>query len=113
MVNYFRGGNKNRSRKGEGYIDYIWQWKDDSTRIVPKLSYVKEFKPWDWIVGTGIYLEDVAREIKTLKNKLLRITYPVCILIITLLAFIIRQSLGIENQEERCGGKASFVETKV
>jgi len=80
----------------EGYIDYIWQWKDDSSRIVPKLSYVKEFQPWDWIVGTGIYLEDVHRDIKTLKNKLLRVTFLFTILIITLLAFIIRQSLGIE-----------------
>ena len=30
---------------GDGYIDYWWQWKDDSTRIVPKLSYVKGFEP--------------------------------------------------------------------
>ena len=28
---------------GEGYVDYMWQWKDDSTRIVPKLSFVREF----------------------------------------------------------------------
>jgi methyl-accepting chemotaxis protein len=26
---------------------------------VPKLSYVKLFEPWGWIVGTGIYLDDV------------------------------------------------------
>jgi len=88
------------AQKGEGYINYMWQWKDDSTSIVPKLSYVKEFAPWDWIVGTGIYLEDEHREIKTLKNKLLRITFLFTILIITLLAFIIRQSLGIENKRK-------------
>src|SRR6056297_1328051 len=28
---------------GEGFINYMWQWKDDSTRIVPKLSFVKGF----------------------------------------------------------------------
>ena len=42
------------AENGEGFINYMWQWKDDSTRIVPKLSYVKEFAPWGWIVGTGI-----------------------------------------------------------
>ena len=53
---------------GDGFIDYMWQWKDDSTRIVPKLSYVMEFKPWNWIVGTGIYLEDVRMEIVIIKK---------------------------------------------
>lgn len=86
---------------GEGFIDYIWQWKDDSLKIVPKLSFVKGFKAWDWIIGTGIYLEDVRAEIRTLKNKLLRGTLLFTILISTILAFIIRQSLGIERRREK------------
>ncbi|HSL86879.1 MAG TPA: cache domain-containing protein, partial [Bacteroidales bacterium] len=47
------------SPTGESYVEYMWQWNDDSTRIVPKLSYVRKFGPWDWIIGTGIYIEDV------------------------------------------------------
>ncbi|MCK5520108.1 MAG: cache domain-containing protein, partial [Candidatus Marinimicrobia bacterium] len=31
-------------------------WKDDSTKIVPKLSFVKGFKQWGWVIGTGIYM---------------------------------------------------------
>jgi PAS domain S-box-containing protein len=84
--------------QGEGYIDYMWQWKDDSTRIVPKLSYVKGFEPWGWIVGTGIYLEDVRAEIRGLTNRLLRITLVFALLIGAILAFIIRQSLTIERR---------------
>jgi len=83
---------------GEGYINYMWQWKDDSTRIVPKLSYVKGFEPWGWIVGTGIYLEDVRAEIRGLTNRLLRITLVFALLIGAILAFIIRQSLTIERR---------------
>ena len=59
------------AQNGEGFIDYMWQWKDDSTRIVPKLSFVRAYKPWGWIIGTGIYLEDVKQEISTLKNLLI------------------------------------------
>ncbi|MCI0522684.1 MAG: cache domain-containing protein, partial [Bacteroidales bacterium] len=33
------------SSEGESYVDYMWQWNDDSTRIVPKLSYVRLFEP--------------------------------------------------------------------
>ena len=86
------------NEQGGGFIDYMWQWKDDSTRIVPKLSYVKGFEPWGWIIGTGIYLEDVRSEISTLKHRLLRITLIFTVLIGGILAFIIRQSLGIENR---------------
>jgi len=45
--------------QNEGYSTYMWQYKDDVNRIEPKTSYVKAFKPWNWIIGTGIYTVDV------------------------------------------------------
>lgn len=87
--------------KGDGFIDYMWQWKDDDTRIVPKLSYVKAYEPWGWIVGTGIYLEDVSVEIGQLRRHLLRITTLFSLVMGIILAFIIRQSLKIENRRRR------------
>ncbi len=89
------------TEQGEGFIDYMWQWKDDSTRIVPKLSYVKAFEPWDWIVGTGIYLEDVRIEISLLRTRLLRMALWMSFILGIILAFIIRQSLGIENRRRK------------
>ncbi len=44
--------------QGEGDVDYFWP-KPGKTAPVPKISYVKEFKPWGWVVGSGIYIEDV------------------------------------------------------
>lgn len=92
-------------KTGEGFIDYIWQWKDDSTRIVPKLSYVKIYKPWGWIIGTGIYLEDVNEEIKSMKKRLLRISVLITTIIIIILLFIIKQSLKIETQRKDAEAK--------
>ncbi len=43
---------------GAGYVDYLWP-KPGSTAPVPKISYVEGFEPWGWIVGTGIYTDDV------------------------------------------------------
>lgn len=83
-------------KQGEGYVDYLWQWKDDSARIVPKLSYVKGFDPWGWIVGTGIYLEDVRLEIGRLQNRLLRVVLVIALLILSIQLYIIRQSRKIE-----------------
>jgi signal transduction histidine kinase len=42
--------------KGSGFVDYHWQWKDEPGKVEPKISYVKLFKPWGWIIGTGIYI---------------------------------------------------------
>jgi methyl-accepting chemotaxis protein len=43
---------------GEGTVDYMWP-KPGMEEPVPKLSFVKIFVPWGWIIGTGIYIDDV------------------------------------------------------
>ncbi len=55
--------------------------EDDSLHIVPKLSYVKLFKPWNWIIGTGIYIEDVHKEMKALTSRMLWISVIITIII--------------------------------
>ncbi len=84
--------------KGNGYIDYSWQWKDDSTKIVPKLSYVKGFSPWHWIIGTGIYLEDVREEINKMEGKITKISTSIIVIISIILFYIVKQSLWIERK---------------
>ncbi len=79
--------------KGEGFVDYMWQWKDDKDRIAPKTSFVKAFAPWGWIVGTGIYINDVDEQIAGLRNNLLLAIIPV-ILILTLMLYLPLRSLG-------------------
>jgi methyl-accepting chemotaxis protein len=45
-------------RDGAGFVQYDWP-KPGSEAAVPKISYVKGFKEWSWIVGSGIYIDDV------------------------------------------------------
>jgi len=44
--------------KGEGYVDYFWG-KPNKDGDFPKLSFVKLFKPWGWIVGMGVYIDNI------------------------------------------------------
>lgn len=48
----------------QGYVDYSWPKPTASglSTQQPKLSYVRLFKPWGWIVGTGVYLDDIERD---------------------------------------------------
>lgn len=39
-------------------VEYMWN-RPDATEPSPKMSVVKRFKPWGWIVGTGIYVDDI------------------------------------------------------
>ena len=82
----------------QGYVNYMWQWKDDSLHIVPKLSYVKIFKPWNWVIGTGVYIEDVKKEISSLTKRMIWLSAIILILIAVLLFYIIKESLGIEQK---------------
>ena len=43
-----------------GFVSYMWPKPgQDKDKPVPKLSFVKGFKPWGWVIGTGIYIDDV------------------------------------------------------
>ncbi len=47
-------------RKGAGFVDYYWSKKGEPGDVL-KTSYVKLFKPWGWIIGMGIYMDDVQK----------------------------------------------------
>lgn len=88
---------KSRST-GEAYVDYMWQWMDDSTRIVPKISFVMEYKPWGWLIGTGVYLEDIRHEIAGMKRLFIIASLVIFLLMTVLLTIIIRRNLRVEKQ---------------
>ena len=48
--------------KGEGMVEYMWP-KHEGSKAVDKVSYVKLFKPWGWIVGSGLYVDDLQKEL--------------------------------------------------
>ena len=49
---------------GEGFVNYSWTkpMQDGQAAPQPKVSYVKLYKPWSWIVGSGIYIDDISRK---------------------------------------------------
>lgn len=86
---------------GAGFVDYHWQHHDDESRIVPKLSYVRAFTPWGWIIGTGIYINDVNERIAEVTNKATTIFVHFFILIALLTFVIIFQGQRAEKKSKR------------
>ncbi len=87
-------------REGEGTIDYVWQWNDDPSRLEPKESFVKGFEPWGWIIGTGLYIDDVQMEIARIEGRLITTTLIISSAIVLLLFIVLQQSLNIERQRQ-------------
>ncbi len=60
--NLFQAFVETCQKSGEGYVSYLWPkpTKDGpSKELYPKESYVRLYKPWGWIVGTGVYVDDL------------------------------------------------------
>nr|WP_312601203.1 MULTISPECIES: methyl-accepting chemotaxis protein [Pseudomonas] len=51
------------AKNGGGVVAYRWP-KPGASEPVPKVSYVKQFEPWGWVLGTGVYLDDLQAEFR-------------------------------------------------
>jgi len=78
-----------RQKEG-GFVRYSWI-KPTTGEPAPKISYAHAFKPWGWMVGTGVYLDEVEKVIsqkkESLKKRLIR--YTMGILSLTVILFVI------------------------
>lgn len=76
-------------RQGAGLVDYQWA-KPGEVDPVPKISYVELFKPWGWIIGTGIYVDDVEAEFQRYVVRFSIIGLVIASLMAVLVAILIR-----------------------
>ncbi|QJI37691.1 methyl-accepting chemotaxis protein [Pseudomonas sp. ADAK13] len=49
--------------KGAGMVNYRWP-KPGADAPVAKTSYIQLFEPWGWIIGSGVYVDDVQGEFR-------------------------------------------------
>lgn len=69
---FFAEMDKVVAEKGAGFVDYLWPKPGSgSEEGVPKISFVMGFQAWNWIIGTGIYLDDVDAKFRSDAIKLL------------------------------------------
>ncbi len=87
--------------RADAYVEYVWQWKDNPDLLAPKQSYIKKFAPWGWIVGTGLYLDDVRAEIQAMASRLVRVSAGISALCALLLGFVALQSMRIERRRRK------------
>ncbi|WP_434570644.1 methyl-accepting chemotaxis protein [Pseudomonas sp. Z3-6] len=75
--------------KGAGMINYLWP-KPGAEAPVGKTSYVKLFEPWGWIIGSGVYVDDVQAEFQSQVIKASLIGLAITLVMGLLLTLIVR-----------------------
>ncbi|MEE9309943.1 MAG: cache domain-containing protein [Cocleimonas sp.] len=92
-----------KAKQGGGYTRYLWD-KPSGGKSVEKLSYSIGLERWQWMIGTGIYIDDIEKGVTSLKAKAknsttdtLLLTSMIAIaatLLIALIGFLVNLSEG-------------------
>lgn len=75
--------------QGAGFVPYLWP-KPGSDKPIAKISYVKGFQPWGWIIGSGIYIDDISDIFWKFTNWFIGITVIVALLTVGISMLISR-----------------------
>jgi signal transduction histidine kinase len=77
-----------------GFVEYVWN-KPVTNKLAPKVSYAISYKPWGWMIGSGVYLDDIHKAVKekefAAKNRISK--YIVGILSLSMLLFMIGMAI--------------------
>ena len=95
-------------RDGSGYVAYLWP-RAGGDEPLPKLSYVLTLPEWGWIIGTGIYVDDVDEAFWAGALKMGGIVLGLLAIVVSISAFVARgisQPLAAitENMRRLAGG---------
>ena len=92
------------AKSGGGFHQYLWQ-KPSTGEVVSKLSYAEWLDKWDWMVGTGLYIEDVSQEVANMQaaiNKNIETTFfSIMVILCVTVAVIIVLTLAINMREHK------------
>ncbi len=98
-----------QARNGGGYHEYLWQ-KPSSGESVPKLSYAAWLDKWNWMIGTGLYIEDISKEVARLQseiNKNIETTFfTVIVIMIVTVAVIVVITLAVNLHEHKLADRS-------
>jgi len=87
--NLFAEMNKIVNKQGAGRYTYFWP-PDETAKL--KISYVIGIPEWNWVIGSGVYVEDIEAEVSNVQ-KHLGIVAAIILLISMVIAIIIGRSI--------------------
>jgi PAS domain S-box-containing protein len=84
--------------QGYGFVDYVWQWMDNPTQQLAKVSYIRKFRPWNWVLGTGMYIQDLEHKVKAVRGQLFYVVGLLFIVLLLISAYIVLVAIRAERR---------------
>ncbi len=79
---------KQMGNKSSIFFTYYWPNPAHNNEIEPKIAYITRFKPFNWFIGTSLYVQDVTNQATSIKSYLTKETSKLVLSIIIILAVI-------------------------
>lgn len=93
-----------QAESGGGFHRYFWQ-KPSTNEVVQKLSYATLLDKWQWMIGTGLYIEDISSDVlhmqETINRNIETTFFSVVSILAVTVAIIIVLTLAINLHEHR------------
>lgn len=84
-------------QQGSGFFSYRWPMPG-ANAPVDKISYVQLFSPWNWVIGSGVYLDDIDREFRATAIKVGAISLVMLLIMAGMIILIMRSIMQpLEN----------------
>ncbi|NEX20643.1 chemotaxis protein [Thiorhodococcus mannitoliphagus] len=95
-----------KGKAGEGYIDYVYP-RPGQTKSEPKLAYVVGIPEWQWILGTGVYIDDVDKVVAKEAIRYGLISFLILV-VVALIGFLVARSILTQLGGEPLDAAASL-----
>ena len=91
--------------QGQGFVDYTWPRSGVATDPAqPKISYVKAFPAWGWVVGSGVYVDDIDAAFQDAALRFGALVAVVLVLLVLIGVWVIRGVTGALGGEPAYAG---------
>lgn len=81
-VKFIAEGTSLAKEKGTGLVHYVWTKKgQDTSKVFPKISFFRAYPSWNWVIATGIYVDEIDKVVGNTFLQILLINIIVLVIV--------------------------------
>lgn len=111
-VKFFLDGSNIAREKGTGIVKYHWVKNgQDPSKVYPKVSFFRSFPDWGWVIGTGVYVDEINGVVLNVSLQVIFGTILIIAIIVVGVLFTIVKDLinTMANITNGLGGSYSLI----
>ena len=101
------------TKEGEGFVQYRWQLNDNPDQIKNKVSHVRIFTPWGWVIGAGLYLDDIDVDLASFTWTIVLVVLLIVLLVSVIYTFVLKSLISSEKKKASSFEKLLMQEEKI